>query len=196
MRSNNNGTHATTILMRMLSTAMFGAMGAVTMMSPSIGTYAASSMGGSMVMNLLQLQEGKNAKKAKLSQTEAIMLYNMIRANADRLVDCFRNYKKNLVSLDRANADLNDLQAMVSDTRSNQDSSKQVDNEYTLRKAKRDIDSLSEEVRRYRQSLVDLAGTEAVCKLDKQINDEQLALKDPVANTKDNVKTAQASSAL
>ncbi len=196
MPSNNNGTHATTILMRMLSTAMFGAMGAVTMMSPSIGTYAASSMGGSMVMNLLQLQEGKNAKKAKLSQTEAIMLYNMIRANADRLVDCFRNYKKNLVSLDRANADLNDLQAMVSDTRSNQDSSKQVDNEYTLRKAKRDIDSLSEEVRRYRQSLVDLAGTEAVCKLDKQINDEQLALKDPVANTKDNVKTAQASSAL
>lgn len=194
MPSNNKSGHATTILMRMLSTAMFGAMGAVTMMSPSIGTYAASSMGGSMVMNLLQLQEGKNAKKAKLSQTEAIMLYNMIRANADRLVDCFRNYKKNLICLDRANIDLTDLQAMVSDSRSNQDSSKQVDMEYTLRKARRDVDALAEEVRRYRQSLVDLAGTDAVCKLDKQINDEQVALKDP--NAPNTVKTAQTASAL
>ena len=45
--------------------------------------------------------------------------------------------------------------------------------EYTLRKQQRDIDSVAEDVRRHRLTLVDMAGDEAVDKLDKQLVEEQ-----------------------
>ncbi|SRR5579875_153 len=165
--------HASTIMMRMLSSAVFGAMGAVNMISPNPGMYAANNMGASMIMNVLQMQENKTAAKAKLSQTEAIMLYNMVRGTADRLVENFRNYKKTVTTLNRATTDLQDMQGMVAEARAGQDTSKQLEMEYTLRKQQRDVDAIQEDLRRYRQSMVDLAGPDAVAKLDKQIEEEQ-----------------------
>lgn len=169
MPNNGNPGRASTIMCRMLSTAMFGAMNAVGMMAPNVGVYAANSVGASMIMNVLGMQENKIAKNARLSQTEAIMLYNMVRATADRLVDCYRNYKKNMHSWTIATKDLQDLQNMVADARQGQDTTKQLEMHYTLRKAQRDVESVSEDIKRYRQGLVDLAGPEAVDKLDKDI---------------------------
>lgn len=172
MPSSNPG-HAATIIMRMLSTAVYGGMGAMQMMMPNAGGYMISGTTGSAIMNILNIQEGKAAKNARLSQTEAIMLYNMVRTTADKLVENFRNYKKTNTTMQKASTDLQDLQGMVAEARSGQDSSKQVEMEYTLRRQQRDVDSIAEDLRRFRQGLVDLAGPDAVAKLDKQIEDEQ-----------------------
>jgi hypothetical protein len=151
---------------------MFGAMSAAAMVSPNMGTYAATGVGGNMIQQVLGVSESKAAKAAKLSQTETIMLYNMVRSTADHLVDNFRNYKKNITCLKLAESDLAALQKMVRDSHADQNPSSAVETEYTLRKAQRDIDEKAEDVRRFRQSLIDLAGADAVAKLDKQFDDE------------------------
>ncbi len=164
------------ILMRMLTTTIFGAMGAVSMMSPNPGVYAGSNAGASLMMSLVQGENAKNARNARLSQTESIMLYNIVRSTADKLVDNYRSYKKNMLSLTRASSDLQDLQGMVADARSGQDAAKQLEMEYTLRKAQRDVDSINEDIKRFRQGLIDLSGSEAVARLDKEMVVEQASL--------------------
>ncbi len=78
-----------------------------------------------------------------------------------------------MTTLNRATTDLQDMQGMVAEARAGQDTSKQLEMEYTLRKQQRDVDAIQEDLRRYRQSMVDLAGPDAVAKLDKQIEEEQ-----------------------
>jgi len=172
LQPTSNQAHLTNILARMLSTAAFGGMGAMSMMSPNMGTYAAASMGGSMIQNVLGMAQGKADKKAKLSQEEELMMFNMVRNICDKLVASFRDYKKSSSSLTRASSDLQDLQGMVAEARAGQDSAKQLEMEYTLRKQQRDLDALADDLRRHRQSLIDLAGADAVAKLDKQLVDE------------------------
>lgn len=195
MPNNGNPAHASTIMCRMLSTAMFGAMSAVGMMAPNVGVYAAQSVGASMIMNVLNMQESKIAKNARLSQTEAIMLYNMVRATADRLVDCYRNYKRNMHSWTMATKDLQDLQNMVADARQGQDTAKQVEMDYTLRKAQRDVENVSEDIKRYRQGLVDLAGPDAIAKLDKdiEVNEAKVEQMTPVGTQNPQTATAPGS---
>lgn len=188
----SNPGHASTIMMRMLSSAIFGAMGAVNMMAPNAGVYAANNMGTSMIMNVLQLQESKQAQKAHLTQTESIMLYNMVRNTADRLVEAYRNYKKEMAVMAKSLTDLQDLQNMVTEARSGQDAAKQVEMEYTIRKAQRDVEAATEDVKKYRQGLVDLAGVEAVAKLDKQLDEEQARLDQRAPAPGNNQQTAAA----
>jgi chromosome segregation ATPase len=153
------------------------------MVSPNMGTYAATGSGSNMIAQVLGMADQNAAKKAKLSQTEAIMLYNIVRTTADHLVENYRNYKKVTTNLRTANADLNDLQSMVKDAKS-KDNAQSIEMEYTLRKAQRDIDSINEDVKKYRQGLADLAGAEAIDKLDKQLQEEQDRL-DPGAQVAD-----------
>lgn len=198
MMPTSNPGHGSAIMMRMLSGAIFGAMGTVGMMAPgNYGMYAASNLGGSMLNSLLVGQENKNAKNARLSQTEGIMLYTIVRNTADKLVENYRSYKKSLVSLNKATSDLQELQNMVSEARANQDAAKQVEMEYTLRKGQREIDELSADVNRYRQCLVDLAGGEAVAKLDKQLDTETCKLdqQTPVVNPSNNMQAPQTAAA-
>lgn len=168
--------HASGVMMHMIGTALYSAMGIGTMMAPGMGTYALNSAGASLIMNTLNMVDGKRAKKAKVTQEEAIMLYNMVRTTADRLTESYRNYKKYFNALNSADQDQRDLQKMLSDARAGQDASKQLEMEYTLRKGQRDIEMIGSDVKHYRQSLVDLAGPEAVAKLDTQM-DAQLALQ-------------------
>lgn len=189
----SNPGHASTVMMRFLSNAIFGAMGALSMASPSPWTYGATNMGASMMMNLLQAQEGKQAQKARISQTETIMLYNMVRGTADKLVENYRNYKKTMTVLAKSLADLQDLQNMVAEARAGQDAAKQVEMEYTIRRAQRDVEAVSEDVKRFRQGLVDLAGTDAVAKLDKQLDEEQARIEQASpGSSPGNTKTATA----
>jgi hypothetical protein len=173
----NNPGHANTVMLRMLNTALFTAMNAATMISPSPGMMIMNQGAGSVLGNILGAQETKMAKNARLSQTEGIMLFTIVRNTADKLVENYRSYKKTLNTVDKASTDLSDLQNMVADARSGQDAAKQVEMEYTIRKAQREVDALGDDVKKYRQSLVDLAGNDAVAKLDKQIDDERLALQ-------------------
>lgn len=178
LQPTSNQAHLSTILTRMLSTAAFGGLGAMAMVSPNMGMYAATSAGGSIISQVLGMKESSNAKKAKLSQEEQLVMFNMVRNTCDKLVGSYRDYKKNSLSLERASNDLQDLKSMVSDARSGQDAAKQLEMEYTLRKQERDIDGVAQEVRRHRQSLVDLAGPEAIDKLDKELVEERNQLHD------------------
>lgn len=174
MPTSNQGK-AASIMSKMLGSALFGAMGAVSMMAPSMGTFVGTNAGASMIMQLLSLQDSKAQKRAALSQTEAIMLYNMVRTVADKMVGNYRDYKMKISKSERAENNLKDLQSMVAEARQGQDAAKQIEMEYTIKKAQLDCDELIDEVKKYRQCLVDLAGQDAVCKLDKQIDDERLA---------------------
>jgi hypothetical protein len=173
LQPTNSAAHLNTILSTMLSTAAYGGMSAMMMMSPGIGSYAAGSAGSMLISNVLQINQAKNQKKQRLSQEEEMIMFNMVRGTADKLVAAYRDYKKRFVSLSRASTDLQDLQAMGADARAGQDPAKQLEIDYTLRKQQRDIDEISDDVRRYRQTLLDLAGPDSVAKLDKQIIWEQ-----------------------
>ncbi len=168
--------HASGVMMHMLGTALYSAMGIGTMMAPGMGTYALNSAGASMIMNVMNMTDSKRAKRAKITQEEAIMLYNMVRATADRLTESYRNYKKQFSALNRAYLDKQELQKMVAEGRAGQDAAKQLEMDYVLRKADRDMEMIGSDVKHFRQSLVDLAGPEAVVKLDTQM-DAQLALQ-------------------
>ncbi len=177
LQPTSNAPHLTNILMKMLSTAAFGGLGAMSMMSPGIGTFAGASMGSSMIQTALGISQSRADKKAKLSQEEEIMMYNMVRTTCDKLVAFYRQYKKCSVSLGRAADDLQDLQNMVAEAKAGQDASKQLEMEYTLRKQQRDMDAVADDLQHHRQNLVDLSGPEAVAKLDKQIVEERERLK-------------------
>jgi uncharacterized membrane-anchored protein YhcB (DUF1043 family) len=53
-----------------------------------------------------------------------------------------------------------------------QDAAKQLEMEYTVRKAQRDMINISDDIHRYRQSLTDMAGNDAVDKLDQDVQTE------------------------
>ncbi len=176
LQPTTNQAHLTNYLAKALSTAAFGGLGAMSMMSPNIGTYAAASMGGSMIQSALGMTQSKADKRAKLSQEEELMMYKMVRETCDKLVSYFRDYKKSSNNLNRAFDDFQDLQNMFGEAKS-QDAAKQFDMEYTLRKQKRDMEIIAEDVKHHKQNLVDLAGVDAVTHLDRQLTDERERVK-------------------
>jgi hypothetical protein len=91
-------------------------------------------------------------------------------------VENYRNYKSNLTTLKLAQADFSDLQNMVKDAKANQSNERVIEMDYTLRRSERELNMITSEVRKYRQTLVDLAGVDAVAKLDKQMDEENLAM--------------------
>ncbi len=180
LQPTSNQAHLTNLLAKALSTAAFGGLGAMTMMSPGVGSYAAASMGGSMIQTVLGMSQNKADKKAKLTSEEQIMMYDMVRKTCDKLVASYRDYKKCSLGLNRAADDLQDLQNMVSEAKSGQDAAKQLEMEYTLRKQQRDMDTIADDLQHHRQNLVDLSGVEAVAHLDKQLVEERERLKNIV----------------
>jgi chorismate synthase len=110
-----------------------------------------------------------------LNQAELIMLYEMVTNTAQNVVDNYRSYKKNVQHMSRATTDLEELRNMAG--LAAKTPSQELEMQYTLRKAQRDVDSLVDDVHRYRQNLIDLAGREAVDKLDNLMNDEMQKLE-------------------
>ncbi len=199
---NSNSGKTANVMMKMLSATVFGGMSMMTMMAPNMGAQMGTNMGASMMMQALNGVQGNADKKARLNQTEAITLYNMVRNTSEKVVEAFRNYKSSANALKRTSIDLTDLQEMIKETRSTQDAAKQIDMQYTLKRAQRDVEKASEDVGRYRQTLVDLSGADAVAKLDKQfeadeakINEAavapvQIATPDPTATAEGPIQMA------
>lgn len=167
----SNQGHQTTILQRMLSAALVAAVSTGGYFLPN-GSQTLTSSAGNALLKLLTPDDLKNAKNAGISQTDIIMLYNMVRNTAEKVVASLRDYKKNLALMERTKGDLQDLAAMVASTRASQDESRQLEMEYTLRKQQRDILAIQSDVQKYRQQIVDYAGTDALCRLDLQIEAE------------------------
>jgi hypothetical protein len=181
LQPTSDPNHATATAMKLVAGALFNAVQAVPMMmGPGMNSmmmYSGIGSGWSIIQNLLAGQDAKKANKQAISQEQATMLYKIVRDTADKLVLEFRSYKRSLNDLDRAQKDVEDLKTMVASTRAAQDAAKQIEMEYTIRKAQRDADNLADSVRLHRQSLVDLAGADAVDKLDGQIVAEAEMLK-------------------
>lgn len=175
--------HAMASTMKLLSMTLFSAMNMAPMMMPGMGVGGnmmpamGIASGSNIIQGLFQDKATKNAHKSQVSQEQATILYKITRDTADKLVTCFRDYKKEMTSVERAANDLQDLQQMVAEARHGQDPAKQIEMEYTLRKAKREIEEKSEQARLHRQQLTDLAGSEAVAKLDKDMIDERTMLE-------------------
>lgn len=189
----SDSSRVTSLMMRALSSAMYSGLGVLGAMSPGPTTYMAQNLGYSAISQLLQLQDSRDQKKARVTQIEAIMLYKMVRNTADKLVEKYRDYKKENHTLLRANSDFQDLQKMARDAREGQDASEQLEIEYTLRKAQREIEKIEQTVSKHRQGLVDLAGMQAILKLDKEIDNEIQQLYPELLNNgiaQDNVQVA------
>jgi hypothetical protein len=167
----SDGAHTSTMMMRLVTSALYAGVGAFGTVMPGQSTYAMQNGAAQVLGQISGAVEGKNAKKAVLNQSELISLYQMVRNTADKMVDHYRDYKRNVVGIQRATADLEDLKAMAAES-----TSRPLETEYTLRKQKRDIDTLADDVHRYRQNLIDLAGSEAVDKLDQDIAREMQML--------------------
>ena len=90
-------------------------------------------------------------------------------------------------------SDQQSLQNMASDARKSQDSAKQLEMEYTMRKVQRDVDASIEESKKYRQALIDITGVDAVVKLDKQMEDEQNHILQDTAGSPHQPQTQTAS---
>ena len=161
---NSDPAHTSTVMMRLVTSALYCGVGAFGTVMPGQSTYAMQNGAAQVLGQISGVVEGKNAKKANLNQAELIALYQMVRGTADKMVDHYRDYKKNTVAIERATADFEDLKAMAAES-----TARPLEMEYTLRKQKRDIASLADDVHRYRQNLIDLAGSEAVDKLDQDI---------------------------
>lgn len=168
----NDTGHAATVMTRMLGGVLAGSIGAMGMIAPSQPMYAAQSFSQQALGQLMGIADDKAKKRAQLGQAELISLYQMVRNTSDKLVDNYRQYKKHIVGLNRATTDFEDLNNMMKDARAGQDAAKQLDMEYTVRKAQRDVIALSDDIHRFRQGLIDMSGSEAVDKLDQSIREE------------------------
>ncbi len=183
LQPNSDANHAMASTMKFLTATLCGALNMAPFMLPG-GVSQANPMtlmgmgsGSGLIQGLFQDKAVKGAKKQAISQEQATILYKIVRDTADKLVASYRDYKREQTSVDRASSDLSDLKSMVAESRQGQDPVRQIEMEYTLRKAKRDIDEKLEQERLYRQQLADLAGTDAIAKLDKELLDEHTAVE-------------------
>ncbi|MBX9942009.1 MAG: hypothetical protein K2Y32_22275 [Candidatus Obscuribacterales bacterium] len=181
--------HATHIMMKSMSSLLFGAIGSMGMIAPNQGTYMAQNFAASLLGQLNGSIDKKALERMSLNQAELIMLYEMVTNTAQDVVDNYRSYKKNVQHMSRATTDLEELRNMAG--LAAKTPAQELEMQYTLRKAQRDVDSLVDDVHRYRQNLIDLAGREAVDKLDNLMNDEMQKLENtqiaPSLKTKPNM---------
>ena len=180
MMPNTDQSHATGTAVRMLGGALFSIVQAAPYMMGTAGNpgmFMATGAGASMIQQMLSGSDQKNAKKQQISQEQATILYKIVRETADKVVYEYRKFKKCHNDYDRAISDLEDLKEMVKNARSGQDAAKQIEMEYTIRKAQRDVENVGEEGRLHRQQLADLAGGDAIDKLENEMQEEQIALQ-------------------
>jgi len=181
LQPTTDANHAMASTMKILSATLFSAMNMAPMMMPggmanaNPAALMGMSSGAGMLQGLFQDRNEKSQKKHAISQEQATILYKIVRDTADKLVSSYREYKKEQSAVSRATADLADLQAMAAEAVA-KSPTEAVGLEYTLRKAKRDIDEKLEQSKLYHQQLSDLAGAEAIDKLDKELIAERSAV--------------------
>lgn len=190
LQPSSEGSHVTAKAIQLIGGALFSAVQAAPLMMPggaNMGMFMGTSSGVSMLQGLLNEQTGKNVKKQQISQEQATMLYSIVRQTAEKVVVEYRKYRQNRSDFGRANSDLEDLKSMVAAAQRNSDAAKQIEMEYTIRKAQRDVEKIIDEAKLHRQQLIDLAGSDAVARLDTQMDEETNALAKLVGSGSDPV---------
>jgi hypothetical protein len=174
----SNGSHATTIMSRMLNAAIIGAIGTISR-GANPGTVAITQSGGTILSGLLGAQDRKMLRKQNITDEQMIILYKIVRDTADKLVENYRTYKRTVAAFQRATSDLADYKGMALELSGSHDTLGQMEAQYVLRKQQGDIDGIRYDLRQYRQQIVDLAGAKATLHLDEQLEEEfnkQIAL--------------------
>jgi hypothetical protein len=196
MQPHSDPNRATSTVIKVLGGALFSAAQMAPMMMPGglgsmtgMAMYSGVGSGVNMLQNLTGSIDAKHQKKQQISQEQATMLYKMVRETADKLVANFRMYKKCRNQYEKAASDLEDLKVMVRTASENQPAPEIIKMEYFLRKQQRDVENITDDARVQRQALSDLAGPEAVAKLDDQVDEEIAMLKNMTGG--DNAAAAQ-----
>lgn len=174
----------TSLMMRTLSAAIYGGVGSIRALSPGIGGSAATSLGLSLLNTVFDKKDRSDLEKLRVSQVEQILLYQMVRETADKLVWRYREYKKFHNHLLAAEDDLRALKAMALQAQEHLGAADQFTMEYTLRKQKRDLDSLKQELHIFREALIDLAGTKAVEIFQEELEQESREIYPQLNETK------------
>jgi biopolymer transport protein ExbB/TolQ len=95
-----------------------------------------------------------------------------VRDTAEKVVVEYRKYRQNRSEFQRATTDLEDLKSMVATASRTASPDVAISMEYTIRKAQRDVEKIIDEAKLHKQQLVDLAGAEAIARLDGQMDKE------------------------
>jgi hypothetical protein len=167
-----NVSHATTIMSRLLSAAIVGAIGTMSRGAQNPGTVAITQSGGSILSGLLGAQDRKMLRKQNITDEQIIILYKIVRDTADKLVENYRTYKLTVAAFQKARADLADYQGMALELSGSHDAFGQMEAQYVLRKQQGDIEGIRYKLRQYRLQIVDLAGAKATSHLDEQLEQE------------------------
>jgi len=178
--NSDGGGHATGTAIKLIGGALFNIVQMAPLMMPggaNMGMYMGTSSGVQMLSGLLSEQTNKNAKKQQISQEQATMLYKIVRDTAEKVVIEYRKYRQNRNEFQRATDDLEDLKSMVANAASRNNPAVAIEMEYTVRKAQRDVEKIIDEAKLHKQQLVDLAGSDAIARLDTQMDEEQLMLQ-------------------
>lgn len=179
LQPHSDGGHATATALKLIGGALFNIVQVAPLMMPggaNMGMYMATGSGASILQGLMAEQGAKSAKKQQISQEQATMLYKIVRDTAEKVVIEYRKYRQTRNQFQRATVDLEDLKAMVATASGRSDPAKAIEMEYTIRKAQRDVERVIDEGKMHKQQLVDLAGPDAVARLDQQMEDESVAL--------------------
>jgi hypothetical protein len=152
---------------KMIGGALFNVAQAAPM---AMGAPAAVRLGTGMAGSLLDSLWRGNAKEkgTDLSPGSLAAYYSMVRHTADRLVDAFRGYKS---ALDAAVLSEEFVDDVV--TVSNQNLEQQAYFSLELIRAQRDVHLSHKRIDAYRYQLIDMAGLDAVAKLDERIAAER-----------------------
>lgn len=159
----------TSAMVRIISTTMYGGLGAANMVAPGMGTSMATNAIGHILDGIMRNYDRGVLKKERIKDQEQIQMFEMVRGVGNDLVDRYRLYKTTHKEFVIAQNELADLKSMAGNPGVKKNASEQIELEYNLKRQQREMVSIQSTIGKHRQALVEHAGPEAIQKLDKEI---------------------------
>ena len=171
----NSPQQANSVLAKTVGAAIFLPFYALQALTNNAGAYYGSQVGGRVLGSVVEGKMNKNQAQLQLSQTESIILFMMIDEVAERLRERYHSYKKLMVERILATSELEEAKQDVLDAQETASQSTQLFANIQRRSIEREIRNTDAQLRYQKNSLVELAGIEAVSEFDKQLKLELAA---------------------
>lgn len=163
------------ILSKTIGAAIFLPFYALQAFTNNAGAYYGSQVGSRVLGSVLEGKiKGKEAE-LRLSQTEVITLFMMIDEVAERLRQRYHQYKKALVEKALATSELDEARKDNLLAQESESPAASILADIQRRAIEREIRKLDTESRYHRNSLIELAGLDAVKELENQLTIELAA---------------------
>lgn len=173
----NSPQEKKSILSKTIGAAIFLPFYAVQAFTNNAGAQYSSQVGSRVLGSVLQGKMGKNESLMQLSQTEAIVLFMMVDEVAERLRQRYYNYKRLMIERALASNELEETKNDGLIALEYESSGAGILTNIQRRALEREIRRLDTEVRYHKNSLIELAGLEAITQLDNQLKLEIAATK-------------------